>query len=182
MQRWRTILRDRELEVKGLASKIKASEDRIYGGVVRNPKELKGLQDELKSLRRRRLAKEDLVLEAMVELDQLGEGLTAQQAATADLEAEWRTSQEALLSERAKLQERRTDLQALREKQASAPGLDINLYESLRRRRGGRPVAMLKDGVCSACGMALPTGEVQLAKYSQELCHCSSCGRVLWAG
>jgi predicted nucleic acid-binding Zn-ribbon protein len=181
-QRWRTILRDRELEVKGLAAKIKASEDRVYGGLVRNPKELKGLQDELKSLRRRRVTKEDSVLEAMVELEQLGEDLSAQQTVSADLDAEWQSEQAALLTERSDLESRRSALLVVREKQAAAPGLDIALYENLRRRRAGRPVALLEDGVCRACGMSLPTGEVQQAKYSREICRCSSCGRVLWSG
>ena len=179
-QQWRTVLRDRELEVKGLAAKIKASEDRVYGGVVRNPKELKGLQDELKSLRRRRVTREDTVLEAMMELEQLGEDLVAQEAIVATLEAEWQTAQAALLSEQASLQSQHSDLQALRQRQVSSPGLDFNLYEDLHSRRAGRPVALLKDGVCQACGMALPTGEVQQAKYSQSVCRCSSCGRVLW--
>jgi len=182
MRRWRAVLRDRELEVKGLASKIKASEDRIYGGLVRNPREVKGLQDELLSLGRRRETKEDSVLEAMMELEQLGEDLAAQQATLAGIQVDWQTAQGALLSEQASLQARRSELLAVRQKQASVPGLDNDLYENLRRRRAGRPVALLRNGVCQACGMALPTGEVQQARYSQDVSRCSSCGRVLWAG
>jgi len=98
IQGWRAVLRDRELEVKGLASKIESSEERVYGGLVRNPKELKGLQDELQSLRRRRATKEDLVLEAMMELEQLGEDLAEQQATSAGMQADWQTAQGALLS------------------------------------------------------------------------------------
>ena len=182
MQRGRAVVRDRELEVRALASKIKAREDRVYGGLVRNPKELKGLQDELQSLRRRRAAMEDSVLESMMELEQLGEDLAAQQAASAAIQANWQTAQDALLAEQASLQPRRGELLAVRQKQVSAPGLDLDLYKNLRRRRAGRPVAVLQDGVCQACGMALPTGEVQRARYSQGLSRCSSCGRVLWAG
>jgi len=182
MQGWRAVLRDRELEVKGLASKIESSEERVYGGLVRNPKELKGLQDELQSLRRRRATKEDLVLEAMMELEQLGEDLAEQQATSAGMQADWQTAQGALLFEQASMHAQRSELQAVRQKQASAPGLDIDLYQNLHRRRAGRPVALLKDGVCQACGMALPTGEVQRAKYSADVSRCSSCGRILWAG
>jgi predicted nucleic acid-binding Zn-ribbon protein len=182
LQRWQTALRDRELEVSSVSGKIRASEDRVYGGRVRNPKELKNLQEELLSLRRRRSNREDAVLEAMLEVEQLGETLGEQRETLARAQSEWQAEQKALLAAQAKLEAQQSGLLVQREEQASVVGPDLQLYEGLRRRKAGQPVALLKDGVCQACGMALPTGEVQRVKYSGELCCCSSCGRILWAG
>jgi len=181
LQRWQVTLRDRELEVKGLSSKIEATENRLYSGRVRNPKELKNLEDELHSLRRRREAIEDALLEAMLEVERLQSTRTAQEEALARIHAEWQAAQEALRAEQAKLQARLSRLQARRERQATAAGANLQLYEDLWRRKAGRPVALLKDGACQTCGMVLPTSEVQRVRYSQELCFCSSCGRVLLA-
>ena len=179
--RWQTMLRDRELEVRSVSSKIEASEDRTYSGRVRNPKELEGLEEELQSLKRRRAKKEDAILDAMLEIEQLTETLGAQEAALNLVSDEWGSAQETLLSEQRSLRAQWSDLQTARQKQASAPGVDLQLYEDLRRRRAGRPVSVLRDGRCQACGMALPTGEVQRVKHTSEICLCSSCGRALWA-
>ena len=181
LRRWQTALRGRELEVKSLSGKVKASEERLYSGRVRHPKELKGLEDELFSLRRRRGAMEDTLLETMIEVDRLESTRSAQEEALARIRAEWQAAQEALLAEQAKLQTHQSQLRARRQQQAAAAGANLQLYEDLCRRKAGRPVALLKGGVCRTCGMVLPTSLAQRARYNQELCFCSSCGRMLWA-
>jgi len=181
LQRWRVTLRDRELEIKSLNGKIEANEGRLYSGRVRNPKELKSLEDELHSLRRRLEQMEDALLEAMLTVEQLEDKHSAQEEALARIRAQWQAAQEALLAERDDLQARLSRLQTLRQQQAAAAGEHLRIYDELLRRKGGRAVALLKDGVCQACGITLPTGEVQRARYGQELCFCSNCGRVLWA-
>lgn len=182
LQRWRVTLRDRDLEIKSLNGKIKADEKLLYSGRVRNPKELKSLEDELHSLRRRLESMEDSLLEAMLTVERLENEHAAQEEALTRIRAEWQAAQDALLAEQADLRERLSRLQALRRQQAAAAGDYLRIYDDLLRRKGGRAVALLKDGVCQACGITLPTGEVQRARYGQELCFCSSCGRVLWAG
>ena len=182
LQRWQVLLRQRELEVKGLNSKIKARKDRLYAGRVRNPKELKNLQEELHSLRRRLVAMEDALLEAMLQVEQFEEVYATRQDRLARVSEAWQAAQEALLAEQTELQARRRQLLTQRQEQATTAGANLRLYEDLRRRKAGRPVALLGNGACQACGMALPTGEAQRVKYGQDVCLCSSCGRVLWAG
>ena len=57
---------DLNLELDGLSTKAKRSEDRLYSGLVTNPKELEDLQHEIESLGRRVAIQEDEVLEAMI--------------------------------------------------------------------------------------------------------------------
>lgn len=181
LQRWQVTRRDRELEVSSLNEKIRTSEDQLYSGRVRNPKELKGMEEELGSLRRRRESVEEAELEALLEVERLQSVLAAQMETLEALQAEWQVAQEALRAEQADLESRQHQLQARRQQQAAAAQAYLPVYQDLYRRRAGRPVALLKDGVCQTCGMALPTGEAQRVRHSPELCFCPSCGRVLWA-
>jgi len=181
LQRWQVTRRDRELEVNSLSGKIKSSEDQLYSGRVRNPKELKGLEEELDSLRRRRESMEEAQLEAMLEVEQLQGVLTAQVETLENIHTQWQAAQEALRTTQADLERQQRQLLARRRQQAAAVEAYLPVYQDLYRRRAGRPVAILKDGVCQRCGMALPTGEAQRARHSPELCFCFSCGRVLWA-
>ncbi|MBP8949460.1 MAG: hypothetical protein KBG73_11505, partial [Candidatus Promineofilum sp.] len=44
LHRWRARHQDLTLEIAGVADKAKRSEERLYSGVVKNPKELNDLQ------------------------------------------------------------------------------------------------------------------------------------------
>lgn len=147
---------------------------------MRNPKELQNLEEELDSLRRRRERMEEAQLEAMLEVERLQGVRAAQAEALERLRAEWQAAQEALRAEQKALRAQQSQLLARRQRQVAAAKAFLPVYEELYRRKAGRPVAILKGGVCQTCGMTLPTGEVQRVRYSQELCFCSSCGRVLW--
>jgi predicted nucleic acid-binding Zn-ribbon protein len=50
VRKWAVKQRDLELEVQGLADKISHDEQRLYSGVIRNPKELEDLQAEVAAL------------------------------------------------------------------------------------------------------------------------------------
>jgi predicted nucleic acid-binding Zn-ribbon protein len=181
LRSWSTVLRDQELEVQRVNGRIESSKERLYGGKVRNPKELKSLEEELQSFQRWRSTVEDKVLEAMLRTEELQEDLSAKQATLDALNSDWQESQRGLLQELTELTERLSLLSGKRQERAAAVGDNITIYDDLYRRRAGRAVALLRDGMCRACGMSLPTGEVQRITYTQELCRCPNCGRILWA-
>src|SRR5438128_1980496 len=66
---WQTRARDLDLEIKSLIQKIQQTDRKLYSGKVGNPKELKDMQSELVSLKRRQSQLEDEMLEAMVHSD-----------------------------------------------------------------------------------------------------------------
>ncbi|MFZ1396532.1 MAG: hypothetical protein WAS33_06535, partial [Candidatus Promineifilaceae bacterium] len=63
LQKWQAKHQDLTLEVGGLSSKAKNSENKLYSGKVTNPKELSDLQQEIEALGRRKAVLEDAVLE-----------------------------------------------------------------------------------------------------------------------
>ena len=182
LSRWRTTLRDLELEARSLTAKIPSAEERLYSGRVTNPKELANLQDEVSYLKRRRGELEDRQLEAMVEVEEYEAEVDSKKASLAQIEAEWSQAQKRLTEERSELEERLTHLEEERVKMEGMIGPeDLTLYGELRGRKGGQAVALLKEGVCQACRVTLPTSQVQQVRSRDSLSFCSSCQRILCA-
>jgi predicted nucleic acid-binding Zn-ribbon protein len=181
LSRQRAKLRDRELEMRSLDNKIASVEDRLYGGRIKNPKELANRQDELQYLKRRRSGLEDQVLEAMIEVEDSEARLTEQRERLARLKEEWQETQVRLSAEQNELVNRLSQLKAKRSKlQRIIEAGDLALYEDLRRRRGGRAVALLEGELCQGCRVTLPTGKVQQVRQGEVLTRCDSCQRILY--
>jgi hypothetical protein len=181
LTRQRTKLRDRELEMQSLTNKIVSVEDRLYGGRIKNPKELANLQEEVQSLKRRKGELEDQVLEAMIEVEESEASVMEQRERLARLEEEWQEAQARLSIEQSKLIGRLSQLKAQRSAlQRTIEAGDLALYEDLRRRRGGRAVALLEGELCQGCKVTVPTKKAQQARQGDALTLCGSCERILY--
>src|SRR5690606_19989334 len=66
----RTKMRNLETELQTNTQKAKSTEDRLYSGSVKNPKELQDMQLEIDSLKKRNAELEELLLEQMVLVDE----------------------------------------------------------------------------------------------------------------
>jgi predicted nucleic acid-binding Zn-ribbon protein len=176
----RARMKDLDLEVSSLSHKIETDEQRLYSGRVTNPKELASLQDEVASLQRWRDKKEDDLLEVMVAAEEGEAALADAQAILTQVSDAWRAEQGDLANEQAQLQARLGELDEQRESLVAAIGPDdMAIYERLRRRKAGRAVALVKDGICQGCRMNPPTSQVQHARSGTELVFCNNCGRIL---
>jgi predicted nucleic acid-binding Zn-ribbon protein len=163
--------------------KITQTDKALYSGSVTNPKELQDLQMESESLRRHLETLEDRYLEAMVELEQAEEAhlqateaLDVLQQRNARQHKELSTEKEEHIDNLARLDE---------ERQAAMANInaeDEALYNTLRERLGGKALAQLIDGVCSACGVELARSKQQEVAGGSELIRCSQCSRILYAG
>lgn len=175
-------LTDAELDQQTLADKIAADEARLYGGRIRNPKELQDLQAEVESLKRRRAAAEERQLLALLEYEEAEAQLKAARDHLSEAEAEARRTSAALTAEWDRLTAREADLQAERESLLTLiTPADRAQYDKLRQAKKGRALARLEDGVCAACGMEPTAADRQLARRGAELVLCAGCGRILYA-
>lgn len=173
-------LRQAEQAVDEQRLKIQQVEASLYGGNVRNPKELQDLQNDLAALQRRLTALEDQQLEAMISLESAEQVSrethqkleTAQREREALLEA-LQQEQTSLLKE---LEKHHTERQAI---VAGISAANLELYQQLRQTRRGLAVAPIAENACSACGAALPPAVQQAARSSTQLIPCPSCGRIL---
>jgi predicted nucleic acid-binding Zn-ribbon protein len=178
-RRWTIKQRDLELEIQSLADKTSRSEKRLYGGKVKNPKELADLQAEVAYLKRRRAKLEDTLLEAMIEREEAEDTRDQAQVTLEEVTSAWSTRQLDLKAEREELQQRLETIRQRREALVPRIGAEVIVtYESLRDQKGGRAVADVRDDVCSGCGVAIsPSAEWKLRQG--ELCTCDTCRRIL---
>ncbi len=177
---WEAKVRNLELEIESLSTKIAASEKRLYSGSVINPKELSDLQDEITSLKRRCSALEDQLLEAMVYSEEAQATLATCRAALADTEASWQEAQSALKSELSELEARLIAAQDERERLRPAIAADdLALYDKVRERCGSITVTTLRDGVCGYCAVAPSSTKLARIRNGRELLQCGNCGRIL---
>ncbi|MGD9001313.1 MAG: hypothetical protein PVF04_01515 [Anaerolineae bacterium] len=178
-QKWYIKQRDLELETQSLSEKLSRSEKRLYGGKVKNPKELADLQAEVASLTRRRRRLEDTLLEAMITREEAEETRDQAQAALEGVTSMWSARQADLESEREELEQHLEEIQ--QEREVIVPRIEavvIAKYESLREQKGGQAVARVRDDTCTGCGVAVPpSAEWKLRR--DELCYCDTCRRML---
>jgi len=168
-----------EWELDDLASKLATAEERLYGGRIRNPKELTNLQHEVEGLKSKRDQLEDKALEVMEQVE-----LTEASVATISnefkrLEAEWQSQQQQLSSNMEELKAMLSDLKQKR--QALSASIDpeaIEFYDKLQKQKG-TAVAKVEQGICRGCRISLSAAELQQARGG-SLVQCSNCGRILF--
>lgn len=176
-------LRRAEEDVKAQRIKIEQNESSLYGGKIRNPKELKDLENEVAALKRFLGVLEDRQLEAMLaEEDDLGRRQEAERLCeVARLELASRS--DGLVQERDRLVKDRARLED--ERGASSAAIlaeDLGLYTQIRKNRRGVAVAKLSDRACSACGSTLNASLLNAVHSPNELSRCDVCGRILYTG
>ncbi len=177
------VLRAAEENVKSLQIKISTSEANLYGGRIKNPKELQDLQTEIASLKKRLAAVEDEQLTAMVNLEEaeLGEKKASENLILARGQVASRNAE--MLGEKEQAEQKISRLST--ERNAHLTSLDpssLEIYRTLRKQKRGVAVVSAADGACSACGAELRPAELQAARSPQGLAYCSTCGRILYAG
>jgi hypothetical protein len=170
-----------EREVEDLRAKVALLEDKLYGGSVKNPKELASLQEQVEHLKRKRRGQEDEVLDIMTEVEAMQKNVSLKSAEVSRIDEDWRAEQAALSGEQVELGAALADLDQKRKDLISRiDAASLELYQGLRRRRQGRAVAKVEQGMCQGCRIVLPLNVLQRARIGQELVQCSSCERILY--
>ena len=146
LHRWHAQQTNAELEAESLVSRIAASEQRLMGGQVRNPKELEALQANVDALQRQRDMVDGQGVEALLNVEELTTRLVQEKATLQKTVEKWSTGQSELIEEETKLKRAYAQLKKQREISATALGEELlKRYENLRQRKGG--VAMALAGV-----------------------------------
>jgi predicted nucleic acid-binding Zn-ribbon protein len=172
-----------EDDVRQQRIKIEQDEAALYGGKIRNPKELKDLENEVAALKRHLIVLEDRQLEAMMQEEDAA-ALSQQAAGGRDLaQSEFDRRTAELRQEREKITKDRARLEGERSAAAEPiePG-DLAVYDQLRKARRGVAVARVTDRACSACGSTLNAALLNAAHSPNQINRCETCGRILYAG
>ncbi len=180
LRKVQTTMLDLDLEVKSLADKIARQEKTLYSGTITGAKEAANLQEEVASLKRWHEKREELLLEAMVEVEEIEAELNQVQVELSAVQKQWAADQEVLNQRHsllktkvAELGTQRIDIVKMIDKD------DLSDYEALRPKKAGRAVTAIKNGVCQGCGMSASNNKILQVRAGKKLCYCSTCGRIL---
>ena len=178
---WQTRTRELELENKTISEKIAAAENDLYGGRISSPKALQDIQAEIEALKRRQSQLEDELLEAMVEVESAQTAVSKAKQALSDARGALASQQVELIAEQKHLLEvELPQIEADRAAEASHIAPDsLATYEKLRPKLRGQAVALLREDVCSACGVGQTSTVEQQVHLGRVLAFCASCGRIL---
>lgn len=171
--------RDLDAEAEELRKNIKGLEDKLYGGKVKNPKELVGYEQEA-GLLRARLGKMDDSLLDMMERIESGKTNVGKLKKVFDEAQETWDREKAALKQRA--DEANGELSGMESKRkgilGEIDGATLSLYEGIKGRRG-QAVAKVEQGRCMGCRCFLSVSELQRVRGSGVV-QCSNCGRILY--
>ena len=179
LQKWQGQRRNLNLELESLNSKSKRSEQRLYSGNVKNPKELADLQQEIESLGRRRETLEDEILETMIMVeDAETEKVTADESLIT-ITDKWERSMAHYQQEQNELALALHDLMGQRQERIKMITADsLKQYENLSRKKNGLAVVTLRANMCLGCRTTISTITERLARQGQ-ITHCDHCGRII---
>lgn len=179
----RARLREVEINVHNKRIKMEQSEAALYGGTVKNPKELQDLQTEIGSLKRIIAQLEDSQLEAMVAVEEAEQNFREDESRLNQVKAEQAGQFAHLMGESSTLRALLDRLQIERLALVSQinPVL-LDTYTQLIAAKHGLAVVLVEDDCCTACGTTLTAAEIQAARSSTRLVNCPTCGRILYAG
>jgi hypothetical protein len=173
--------KDIEWQVDEARSHVTAVESKLYGGTVRNPKELAGLNDDASMLKGQLRRHEDDLLNHMVNVDEEETALHQAEAALKEVDARWQSEQADLRSQKERLEAELAELEKSRRAQAATiEGRVMELYDVLRERRQGKAVAKVERGMCQGCRISLPMSVLQKTRSGFDIVQCVSCERILY--
>ncbi len=162
-------------------SRLRVLDRKMYDGSVKNPKELGQMQEEAAHLRVRVKTLEDSALDMMMTIEE-----------TEDLEAEARKHLEGvqqeqelfhsgLIEEKEKLMGQAKVLQVKRQRSVGElPWADLQLYERMRRSKGGLAVVEVRNSICAGCHSSIPASVMRQARSQTDLVTCPTCGRIIY--
>lgn len=172
--------RQLEQEIQTNTNKIQQTDETLYSGRVRNPKEMQDMQQEIASLKKRNSELEDILLETMMQVD---ETEAQEDAAEAVLQTATQAHEEAnvhLIQEQTELRKERAEWIHVREQMLPAIDAEaLKIYNTIRPRKNNQPVALLVNRSCSACRVELDMAVANEVRKAQKITYCTSCGRIL---
>jgi len=172
-----------EHDVQQQNIKIEQSEAALYGGRIKNPKELKDLEDEVKALKKYLQVLEDRQLEAMIHLEEETKTLQNLQGVLNQVKQDVFQRTSRYLGEKTDVKK---EIQRLENERAiaisSIESSHYERYQTIRANKKGIAVSRVQDRCCSACGTTLTGGLIQESRSPHHLAFCPSCGRILYGG
>jgi predicted nucleic acid-binding Zn-ribbon protein len=171
--------KDLEWDTEDIQKNIKQVNTKLYGGTVKNPKELIGFEQEAKSLKLKLKEKEDELLDLMTAEEDLTKHKQLLKNKLRIAENEWEKEGSILLADKKNLEVQLSGLTKQREQHMeNMEDEALKLYEKISAKKGFA-VVRVEQGRCQGCRLSISMSEMQRARGG-SLVQCSSCGMILY--
>jgi len=175
-------MKNAEADVNSQKIKIEQAESSLYGGTVKNPKELQDLQKDVASLKKHLVTLEERQFETMLKAEAAEAELKNGRTELEIIQARLGNEHGRLIGEQSTLVKQLERL--AEEREAALAPIEsrlLQIYEDLRQQKRGVAVAEINDNACASCGTILNASIQQNARSQKQLVNCPSCGRILFA-
>ena len=170
---------DAEWEVDDISERLSKAQDTLYGGSIKNPKELSNLQHEVEGFKSKRDSLDEKALEVIEQAEAAEAAVQDAERGLGEVEKKWRQEQKQLAASIEGLKDSLEALNGDRQQALAGVAADaLECYNRLRQQKG-QAVAKVEQGACCGCRISLSTAELQRVK-GNSLVMCSSCGRILF--
>lgn len=175
-------LKSIELDVQSLDEKMRSEEQRLYGGQIKDTKEMLDTQKELESLKKRHATLDDTQMSAMEKAEDARITEANIRKALSEATQRWAEDNQHLRQERIDLATKSSGIAEQRQAAVAAiPRAELDAYIAVRTKKpNGVAVALIKNNSCSQCGAEPSSMHLQQARTGSTLTYCGTCGRILY--
>jgi len=161
-------------------SKILSLETRLYGGEITNNKQSEATAIEIDLLKSQTTEYEEKSLQCIIKLEPYENELKNTSLIFESAKTEKNDSKKHLQIKLENLYSKRNTLQ--QEQSYLFKTVDKAYLEKylIIRKRKPNAVGLTEKGICSACNVKLPTGELNLLKQSSTISYCKTCGAIIF--
>tara|TARA_Y100000814_G_scaffold245614_1_gene190790 strand:- start:547 stop:1239 length:693 start_codon:yes stop_codon:yes gene_type:complete len=161
-------------------SKILSLETRLYGGEITNNKQSEATVIEIDLLKSQTTEYEEKSLQCIIKLEPYENELKNTSLIFESAKTKKNDSKKQLQIKLENLYTQRTNLQE--EKSYLLNIVDKSYLEKylIIRKRKPNAVGLTDKGICSACNVKLPTGELNSLKQSTSISYCKTCGAIIF--
>ena len=168
-----------DAEAENIRAALQQINDKLYGGKIKNPKELVGYEQEAGMLKGNLSGKDDVLLELMEKIDSAKTEIKKLQEIYKTAETDWQSRKVTLQGQADQLKEELAGLDKKRQEILTAVDKEtLTAYENIKSRKG-QAVVRVEQGRCLGCRVSLSISELQRVK-GMSIVTCSNCGRILY--
>ena len=169
-----------EAEADATRGKITEMEGRLYGGTIREPRELRGIQEDVYALRRLLREQDDEQLERLEREESEQAAQDHVRGLRDAVEAAWNARQSELAARQAALAAAAEEIAAeLGTAREQIPSEGLAAYDQ-QRKLLPQAIARVSGGTCGGCRIALPMHTITRARRRSDAVHCPTCKRLLY--
>ncbi|MCX6344003.1 MAG: C4-type zinc ribbon domain-containing protein [Armatimonadetes bacterium] len=174
-------LKDSELKLKTIDDKRANMEKRLYAGSISNPKELAAIEKEIKMLKDQQGQLDPRVLDLYDEVESAQKKVSEAAKTLEEAERVARAAIKKESVEKARLEVELAELSALRDSAAEkiTDHAILTRYDAIRKKSGSTGVAMVIEGKCEGCHVAITSFIIRNLYAMDDVQYCENCGRML---